>query len=89
LDNLKKCASILSETFLKANRSKINLDIFPAKTEPTNTAPQLDDFDAAFYRHLRGEGMPKREVYTPKPKPHKKLTFEEALQKKLDGQRSL
>ena len=85
MDNLKKCAGILATSIIKANRPKLKLDIFPNSTPQTKTAPKLDDFDAAFDRHLRGEGMPKHEVYTPKPTAHKTLTFDEELQKRLDN----
>ena len=85
MGNLKKCAGILTNTIIKANRPKLKLDIFPNSTPQTKTAPQLDAFDIAEARHLRGEGMPKHEVYTPKPTAHKPLTFDEALKKRLDN----
>ena len=85
MDNIKKCAGILATSIIKANRPKLNLDIFPDTKPQPKTAPKLDSFDIAEARHLRGEGMPKHEVYTPKPTAHKTLTFDEELQKRLDN----
>ena len=83
MDNLKRCANILSETMIKTNRPKINLDIFPKQTELTKTAPQLDAFDLAVNRALNGEQVHVTKRVQHKPTARLTLTFDEAVKKRL------
>ena len=85
MDNLKKCAHILSEDIIKANRpkTKIELDIFPNSTPQTRTAPKLDAFDAAVNRSLTGEQIHEIKRTQHKPVAKKTLSFDEALKQRL------
>ena len=86
MDNLKKCAVMLSESIIKANRPKLNLDIFPKHSEQPNTAqtkPQPDSFDSAVNRALNGEQVHITKTVHSKPAAKKTLSFDEAVKMRL------
>jgi len=85
MDNLKKCAHILSEDIIKANRPKLKLDIFPDQVESAKTSPQpqLDSFDSAVNRALNGEPIRQTKTVTQKPTARRILTFDEAVKERL------
>ena len=83
MDNLKKCAGILATSIIKANRPKLNLDIFPKQTEPTKTAPHLDGFDLALNRAFSGEQVHEIKRTQQKPAAKKTLSFDEAVKERL------
>ena len=85
MDNLKKCANILSKDIIKANRPKIkiDLDIFPNPITQTKTAPKLDAFDSAVNRALTGEQIHVTKTVHRKPAAKKTLTFDEAVKERL------
>ena len=83
MDNLRKCAHILSEDIIKANRPKLNLDIFPNSTPQTRTAPQLDAFESAVNRAFSGEQIHEIKRTTRKPAAKKTLSFDEAVKERL------
>ena len=85
MDNLKKCAHILSEDIIKANRpkTKIELDIFPNSTPQTRTAPKLDAFDSAVNRAFSGEQIHEIKRTTRKPAAKKTQSFDEAVKERL------
>ena len=83
MDNLKKCAHILSEDIIKANRPKLKLDIFPNSITQTKTAPQLDAFDSAVNRALSGEQVHVTKTVQHKPTAKKTLSFDEAVKERL------
>ena len=83
MDNLKKCAVMLSESIIKANRPKLNLDIFPKHIEPTKTTPHLDSFDSAVNRALTGEQIHVTKQVQRKPTAKKTQSFDEAVKERF------